>query len=455
LDAQTERIYVWLITIALTVLQSNVYLQLTSYVVSLEVLKPQNLEEKLVWYSIIGTYGINFLGALYVWIPVLAWLLAGRLGVKLWQQTEESPPQERITIPLSIWVWVISMLFMELTVVMSHIDFDLGWTKIASSTIVWSRSWALMALFPIAGCLPSIRPRLVYRAICIVCAQSIVFALLAFLAFKASFYPAYLTPWWYLFRGDPQVYTVAIFGLPPGDGLDAEFRLNLFTPFANTLGIVGAVFFFLAIQESDKRWKWAGAIGAAIMVIFSFSRMTTLCLVIVPALTWLLTNFTWHMRLIGGLASFFLGLFGTLALDSARTFYEATFVNFRQGSEKVRSKLAEIALYKWETEAQTWGHGFVTERGPETTEGIPIGTHNQWPDLLYLRGTIGFFAFLVPLLWTFADLLIKAQKSQTAKVGLTIVVLLVVCTSGANVEAATYLYWPGLLILGMAFQAKE
>ena len=419
------------------------------------MLKPQNLEEKLVWYSIVGTYGINFLGALYVWTPLLAWILVGRLGIKLWQQNEDTPPQDQIDIPIGVWVWVVGMLFMELSVVMSHLDLDLGWTKIASSTVVWTRSWALMALFPLAGCLNSIRSRLVYRAICILCVQSIVFALLAFLAFKASFHPTYLTPWWYLFRGDPQVYTVAIFGLPASDSLSAEFRLNLFTPFANTLGIVGAVFFFLAIQESEKRWKWAGAIGAAVMVIFSFSRMTTLCLFIVPPIIWLLTHFTWHVQIVGGLASFSLGLFATLALDSARNFYEATFKNFRQGSERVRSKLSEIAIYKWETEAQTWGHGFVAERGPETTEGIPIGTHNQWPDLLYLRGTIGFLAFLVPLLWTFADLLIKAQKSQNAKVGLTIIVLLAICTSAANIEAATYLYWPGLLMLGMAFQAKE
>ena len=419
------------------------------------MLKPQNLEEKLVWYSIIGTYGINFLGALYVWIPILAWLLVGRLGVKLWNQTEDTPPQEKINIPLSVWVWIISMLFMELSVIMSHVDLDLGWVKIASSTVVWTRSWALIALFPLAGCINSIRPRLIYRAICILCAQSIVFALLAFLAFLVNFHPTYLTPWWYLFRGDPLVYTVATLGFPTIDGSSAEFRLNLFTPFANSLGIVGAVFFFLAIQESDKRWKWVGAIGAAIMVIFSFSRMTTLCLVIVPAITWLLTNFTWHVRIIGGLASFSVGLFATLVLDSARTFYEATFVDFRQGSEKVRSKLSEIALYKWETEAQTWGHGFVAERGPETTEGIPIGTHNQWPDLLYLRGTIGFFAFLVPLTWSFVDLLIKAQKSKDAKVGLTLIVLLAICTSGANIEGANYFYWPGLLMLGIAFQAKE
>lgn len=419
------------------------------------MLKPQNLEEKLIWYSIVGIYGINFLGALYVWTPLLAWVLVAILGIKLWHQTEDTPPQEKVTIPLSIWIWVVGMLCMELSIIVSHIDLDLGWTKIASSTVVWARSWALMALFPLAGCLPSVRPRLVYRAVCIASAQSIVFALLAFLAFKVNFYPTYLTPWWYLFRGDPQVYTVATLGYPPVDGSEHEFRLNLFTPFANSLGIVGAVFFFLTLQESNKRWKWAGAIGAAIMVIFSFSRMTTLCLVIVPIITWLLTHFTWQMRMIGGLASFSLGLFATLVLDSARNFYEATFVNFRQGSERVRSKLAEIALYKWETEYQTWGHGFVAERGPETTEGIPLGTHNQWPDLLYLKGTVGFIAFLVPLVWTVADLLLKAQKSQNAKVGLTLIVLLTICTSGANIEAATYLYWPGLFMLGIAFQAKE
>jgi len=38
------------------------------------VIKPQNLEEKVVWYYIIGTYGLYFLGAQFVVAPV-AWLL--------------------------------------------------------------------------------------------------------------------------------------------------------------------------------------------------------------------------------------------------------------------------------------------------------------------------------------------------------------------------------------------
>jgi len=39
------------------------------------VIKPQNLEEKVVWYYIIGTYGLYFLGAQFVVAPVMAWLL--------------------------------------------------------------------------------------------------------------------------------------------------------------------------------------------------------------------------------------------------------------------------------------------------------------------------------------------------------------------------------------------
>lgn len=311
-----------------------------------------------------------------------------------------------------------------------------------------------MALFPLAGCL-NIRPQLVYRAVCHLCIQSIPIALLAYLASKANIFFVYLTPWWYIFRGDPMPYTVAPLGFPPALGIDDEFRLNLFTPYANSLGIVGAVFFLIALQEADKRWRWAGVVGSTIMVVGSISRMTTLCLVLVPALTWLLTSFTWPVRIAGGVTSFLAGLFAPLLFESWKTFYETTFTGFRQGSEKVRRKLGEIAIARWENDATIWGHGFIAERGPETVEGMPIGTHNQWPDLLYLKGVVGFLAFLVPLAWSFADLLVKAQQSRVAKLGLSLIILLVICTNGADIEGATYLYWPGLLVIGMAFQPKE
>lgn len=418
------------------------------------MINPRNFEERLIWYSIIGTYGITLLGAMYVWIPTLAWFLLIYIGYKLWHQSADTPLQNRIVIPVSVWVWIVSMAFMEVAVIAAHIDFDLGALKIASGSLSWMRSWALMALFPLAGCL-NIRPQLVYRAVCHLCIQSIPVSFFAYLAFKANIFPTYLTPWWYVFRGDPMPYTVAPLGFPLLSGVDDEFRLNLFTPYANSLGVVGAVFFLIALQEPDKRWRLAGAVGATIMVVGSISRMTTLCLVIVPALTWLLTSFTWPVRIAGGVTSFLTGLFAPLLLESGRAFYEATFTDFRQGSEKVRKKLAEIAIARWETDAPIWGHGFVAERGPETVEGMPIGTHNQWPDILYLKGVVGFLAFLIPLFWSFADLLVKAQHSKVAKLGLSLIILFVICTNGADIEAPTYLYWPGLLILGMAFQPKE
>jgi len=50
------------------------------------VIKPQNLEEKVVWYYIIGTHGLYFLGAQFVVAPVMVLLVY--LVKKLWNQTE-------------------------------------------------------------------------------------------------------------------------------------------------------------------------------------------------------------------------------------------------------------------------------------------------------------------------------------------------------------------------------
>ncbi|NEQ16378.1 MAG: O-antigen ligase domain-containing protein, partial [Moorea sp. SIO3E2] len=70
-------------------------------------MKPQNFEEKVVFYYIISTYLLFFLGAQFVFAPALAWLLTFYLIKKLWQQTSDTPPEERIRIPIGVWVWIV------------------------------------------------------------------------------------------------------------------------------------------------------------------------------------------------------------------------------------------------------------------------------------------------------------------------------------------------------------
>jgi len=414
-------------------------------------MKPQNFEEKLVWYYIIATYGWYFLGVQYILGPALAWFLTLYLCKKLWNQTENTPPEEKITIPYATWIWIVSMLIMGFAVIMAHIDWDLGVTKLIGSTLTWARSWALMALFPLIGCL-NIRPQLLYRAICILCLQSLAFILVCYLLYGLGLSDIeYLTPWWFIFRNDPRPYTVGLFDID----LDnfSQLRLNLFAPYANTLGLVGNVFFFLARQESDKKWRLIGMIGAAAMVVSSVSRMTTFCLVIVPVLTWILTNFTWPLQVAAGIVSLLTGMFTPLLIDFVETTWSQAINGYRASSKVVRDRLKQIALDSWK-DAPIWGHGVTAQRGPKVTEFMPIGSHEQWSDLLFLKGIVGFTAFLVPLLWTFGALLIKAQESTTAKVGLSIFLLLLICTFAADIEAGAYLYWPGLVLTGIAFKEK-
>lgn len=416
-------------------------------------IKPQNLEEQLVWYTIVGTYGFYLLGAQFVWIPAIAYFLGFRVFKKLWDQTEDTPTEEKVFIPVSVWLWIIAMLIMEVALIAAHIDFDLGWSKMIFTTVnSWARTWALMALFPLIGCL-NIRPQIIYRAACILCLQSLVVTIICYILNFANIPdPVYISPL-SVFKGPSSNYMVDLFVLGGDAGEDRQFRLQLFTNFANTLGIVGNVYFFLTTQESNKKWRRIGMIGAVAMVVGSGSRSTIFSLAIAPLLTWVFTNFTWPIQIAAGVTSLITGMIAPELINFLDTTWNRAIKGYRGSSALIRKRLEEVALNRW-TEAPIWGHGFVAEKGPKYTEHMPIGSHNQWPDLLYVRGMVGFTAFLVVMLWSTADLIIKAQKSAIAKTALSIYLVFWISTLAVDIEACAYLYWPGLILTGIAFNQK-
>jgi len=413
--------------------------------------KPQNFEEKLVWYTIILTYPIYFLGAQFIWIPALGIIMAGCVFKRLWLQTKDTPESERISIPLSVWIWIVAMLVIELTIFMSHMEFELGVLKFVFTTVNnWARSWALMALFPLVGCL-KIRPQVIYRAACILCLQSLILAFICYLMYLLhipSF--SYISPL-VAFRGSASFYTVNLYDVGGDFGEARQFRLRLFANFANNLGLIGNVYFFLASQEANRKWRWLGTIGGAAMVVGSGSRSTIVCLVAVPIASWLLTNFSWPIQLATGLLSLVTGMIAPQLIDLMQTVWERTISGIRRSSEVVRRRLAEVTMNRW-LEAPIWGHGVVEERGPKYTEHMPIGTHNHWPDLLYLHGVVGFLAFTFAIVWGFIELTLKARKSAIAKTALNIYLVLLISTAAVDVQLASYLCWQGLILTGIAFK---
>lgn len=412
-------------------------------------ISPQNLPETLVWYYIIGTYVIYYIGGQYLFAPLLGLFLVIYLLRQRWKQTENTPDREKISISLSAWIWLIGMLVIELALIIGHLNFQYDVAQIIKSTTNrWLRSWFLFALFPLAGHL-NIRPQLVYRAVCILCCQSLIFIFIAILAIKLDF-PAdlvYESP--LKIFGGGEFYQVFALGYVFDQGTEA--RLTLFTPWAPALGLVGNVYFFLACEESDKRWRILGIIGSIAMIVSSVSRLGLFCFPIVASIVWLLSNYRNPLVYLGlALFSFFSSIFGITLIETLEN-VRNELDRYRSSSSKVRAVLRRMA-FNASAEAPIWGHGTIEGKGPPVAGRMPIGTHHTWFSLLYTHGLVGFVAFGFPLVWSVFDLTIKAQKIQTAKVGLSIVLVLILFSIGENLDSLTYIYWPGLLILGIAFR---
>ncbi|MEH1816779.1 MAG: O-antigen ligase family protein [Nostoc sp.] len=413
-------------------------------------IKPQNLPESLVWYSIIGTYPIYLLGAQYVCATFLASFLTFYLIRKWWNQSEKTPLTEKITISPSAWVWIIAMLVIEVALIVGHLNFDLEISQILKSSFMWYRNWGLLALFPLIGHI-NIRSKIIYRAVCIFCFQSLIIVIICSIAefLKIPIF-SYVSPL-KAFGGVIDSYKVHLFYVFD----ENEPRLQLFAPWPPALGFVANIYFCLAQQELNKKWRLLGIVGAVAMVFGSVSRSAMVCLPSVLVLTWILTNFArpW-VHILAGFVSTLIGIFSSTLISYLDSFNDQ-FNQARSGSSEIRARLRRMAQDAWWNEAPIWGHGRMEATGPVYLASKPIGSHHAWFGILYAQGLVGCIALAVAFLWSFIDLLIKAQTNEQAKVGLSILLIMFFFTFAENIDTLTYICWPGLLLLGIAFKKES
>ena len=154
--------------------------------------------------------------------------------------------------------------------------------------------------------------------------------------------------------------------------------------------------------------------------------------------------------MLSGIISVAAGILATNILDFLDAFWKK-FKSARADSSRVRAALKQIAFDRAKKEAPIWGHGIV-ERGPHVVEYMPIGSHHTWAGLAYVKGMVGFSALAIPMILSFLFLLVKAQKNKDAATGLAILFILFLYTFGENLEILVYLYWPGMIIMGIAFK---
>lgn len=412
------------------------------------MIKPENFPERVVWYSLLWTYGFFVIGGLYVVGSVVGWILFAYLIRKLWLQTDETPLEERIQIPCAVWIWIAGMLIMEIALIAGHLDFNLEIGLMIKSSIGWAKGWALLAVFPLVGTL-KIRPQLLYRIACIIGFQTLVLFPLFLLAYLAHLPETpYVSPLQLIGGPGPEFFAPSLYEIDPGNG---QPRWRLFTPWAPALGFVGNVYFFLALEEKNARWRFIGIAGSIFMCVISVSRLALLAFPLVFVLTRSLSSLTRSVPLMSlGVLSWISGIVSPTIISELEAFKEK-FKSARADSTRVRETLGRIAVERWQTEAPIWGHG-VVEKGPHVVEFMPIGSHHTWFGLLYVKGIVGFSALAIPLAYSFIDLVIKSQASKVARVGLSMVCILFLYTFGENLEILAYLYYPALLVMGIAFK---
>ena len=343
------------------------------------------------------------------------------------------------------------MAAMEVALIAAHLDFSLGLPSMLKSSIGWMKGWALLAVFPLIGACLRIRASIVYRAVCVLALQTLILVPF-FYAAALVHLPGHLytSPLLKIGGPGPEFFDVELYGI---DGSTGDLRWRFFTPWAPAAAFIANIHVVLASRERDRRWRLIGIAAAIPMCLMSKSRLGLITLPAVAVLVLVMSNLTRPRMLAllavgGSLAGFAAG-----QLMEAFQAFNDRFTAARAASSRVRATLGRIALQRWRTEAPIWGHGEV-EQGPHLVEHMPIGSHHTWYGLLFVKGAVGFAALAIPLCWSTIEMIAKAQAARTARVALGVLGVIWLYSFGENLEILAYLFWPGLIIVGIASRQR-
>jgi hypothetical protein len=421
-------------------------------------IKPQNCFEFLIWWFIVGTYLIYALALLYPLNSLLAWSLGFFIFDRQLQERRNIYlPKFQFKISSIMWIWIIAMLVMGIGSLISCFHNDLGLKDTFRVMIRWAMGGALMGLFPLVGCLP-IRPQLIYRAVCILCLQSLFFIPIGYGAYIAKLPPTiYSLPLLDKLTTVGEIfYKINLYSL--GESLEfqeRELRLFLFAPWGPALGLVGSIYFFIALKETNKQWRAIGIVGSLAMCLVSVSRTSIIALLIILFFSYIWNNWQIFIRTKIQLFLGFLGLIaGIFSSNLIRLFEDGmdVIINSRAASSRIRIVLGRIALRRW-YDSPIWGYAQQVE-GSQVVAHMPIGSHHTWIGLLYTKGIVGFISLIIPIFFSLIYLLTQSKTSELANLGLNILLVLILYSFTEEIYLLSYLYWPALLLLGIAFNEK-
>ena len=413
---------------------------------------PQNIQEQIIFYAIISTWGLWLVGGLYIAGPVLGVALTA-IVISTYFIAPGLAKEKRIKAPnIFIWLWILGMFALLVILWIGHVDYSLGTGATIKSSIGWAKGWALLAMFILAGAVLPIRSELIHRAICRLGKYSLIILPLFLIApYVGLPQTLWVSPLKVLGGSGSEYFAATLYTIEPGVG---TARWQFFAPWSPAAGMIALVHFLCALEEKDVKWKTIGLVASLAIMLLSQSRLALVALVIIWPFAFAASQinrpYLWFMAMP------ILLLLGWFAVDIINLIDSAiqSFSGARADSSRVRAALGRIAVERWQNEAYWFGHA-VVERGPHLVEYMPIGSHHSWYGLLFVKGLSGFFALAIPLAISFLFLIYNAHKYRASRLALSMVTLLILYSFGENLEILAYLYWPALILIGKGLMPQS
>ncbi|MFT6407547.1 MAG: hypothetical protein ACJAQ6_000959 [Arenicella sp.] len=404
-------------------------------------------DEKVLAFCITHTFLFYLVGALYLVAPIVGWSLIGII-VGRWATAKPIDSQNSLWL---IKLWIVCVVVLEITLIIGHFDFNLGFGKIIKSTIGWAKGWALLCVFIVIGFTMKVRYQVICRAACIIGLVAIILTPFLVLAYIVGL-PGhlYVSPLKVFGGAGAEFFTVILYEIDPFNGSP---RWRFFAPWAPAVGLVANIYFIAAWFEKDLRWRLCGLLGNAIMIILAASRMGMIVMLLVPIAVWGASRLTrpWVM-ITSALALLILVIFFEPISHTLLAVLD-DIKGARADSTRVRATLGDIAVYRWQSEAYWFGHGIV-ETGTHLVEFMPIGSHHNWYGLLFVKGMVGFLSFFIPFVLTTLVLLVKAQYQVSSRLALGMCLILSFFSISENIEALAYMTWPAWLLIGIGLRSS-
>lgn len=406
-------------------------------------------EERWTYLAIMSTFLCYFLGALYLLAPILGWSLILLYSGRFFFNPKSLIAQRTSWVA---WLWLAGVAILLVSLIIGHVNYGLGIGKTIKSTIGWAKGWALLGIFIFVGSQLKIRADVVIRGACFVGLCALLITPLLVLAYILNL-PSYLyvSPLKVLGGSGPEYFTVILYEIDPGNGSP---RWRYFAPWAPAVGFVANIYLLCACFEKQRFWRFVGIIGNMTMIVLAASRMGLLVMIMVPTAVYIASRMSrsWVWVLAALSIALALVFFEPLTMYIEQTISQIK--DARADSTRVRTALNDMALYRWNTEAIWFGHG-VVERGSHYVEFMPIGSHHSWYGLLFVKGLVGFLAFIIPFGVTGIILFYKSQTIRIAQLGLGLFLILGFFSMSENIESLAYMTWPAWLLIGIALRPND